>query len=81
MNIITKRSAHPDISQTVIIHKTFYIYYNNLTQSLLFLMSFNLYVLSVGQLSRFSATRMRSMGNVLGSGAVMTKLSLINDVK
>ena len=27
----------------------------------------------------FAATRMSSMGNVLGSGAVMTKLSLIND--
>ena len=43
-------------------------------------MWFNVSVLSVSASSRFVATHMRSMGNVLGSGAVMTKLSLIIDV-
>ena len=47
----------------------------------IFLMWFNVSVLSVCGLSRFAATRMRSIGNVLGNGAVMTKLSFINDVK
>ena len=56
------------------------VYYNNLTQSL-FLNVFYVSVFSVGGSSRFAATHMRSMGNVLGSGVVMTNLSLINDVK
>ena len=47
---------------------TFYAYYNNLAQSLFFLMWFNISVLSVGGPSRFATTRMRSMGTYWGVG-------------
>ena len=50
MNIIKKRSAHPDVRKKMLIKTTFYVYYNNLTQSLFVLMWFNVYVLSLGGL-------------------------------
>ena len=75
MNIIKTRYVHPDVSKTKLIKTTFYVYCNNLTQSLL--MRFNVSVLSLGGLITISCHPYAQHGQVLGTSILTSTITRV----